>query len=215
MAKEPRPREGETGQMEGLGLENVIERAQGHDAEGLGEICSRYVRRVFGLCRYMLNSRESAEDATSEVFLKLQRSGEDLGWNLPGEDASEALGSHEGRLDARTLVGPLDPHYRWVHPVSRRVGPPGCGLPGLGSFCRPALSEFPTGINGLKGVGSASSLHRSNELRRKPTLRSSVEAAELAAAKTEHLLRGASSQATDGHPRWHNHNARKDLWIVC
>jgi hypothetical protein len=41
MAKEPRPREGETRQMEGLGLENVIERAQGHDAEGLGEICSR------------------------------------------------------------------------------------------------------------------------------------------------------------------------------
>ena len=136
---------------------------------------------------------ESEEDATSEVFLKLQRSGEGLGWSLPGAEASEALGSHEGRLDARTLIGPLDPHYRWVHPVSRRVGPPGCGLPGLGSFCRPALSEFPTGINGMKGVGSASSLHRSNELR-KPTLRSSVDAAELAGAKTADLLRGASSQ---------------------
>jgi RNA polymerase sigma-70 factor (ECF subfamily) len=74
MAKEPQPRVGETRQMEGLGLENVIERAQGHDAEALGEIYSRYVRRVFGLCRYMLNSRERAEDATSEIFLKLQRS---------------------------------------------------------------------------------------------------------------------------------------------
>src|SRR5579864_5001328 len=74
MAKAPQPREGETRQMEGLGLESVIERAQGHDAEALGEIYHRYVRRVFGLCRYMLNSRESAEDATSEVFLKLQRS---------------------------------------------------------------------------------------------------------------------------------------------
>ena len=60
--------------MEGLGLESVIARAQGHDADALGEIYRRYVRRVFGLCRYMLDSRESAEDATSEVFLKLQRS---------------------------------------------------------------------------------------------------------------------------------------------
>jgi RNA polymerase sigma-70 factor, ECF subfamily len=74
MAKEPQPREGETTHMEGLGLESVIERAQGHDAEALAEIYHRYVRRVFGLCRYMLNSREGAEDATSEVFLKLQRS---------------------------------------------------------------------------------------------------------------------------------------------
>lgn len=68
------PREGETKQMKGLDLEAVIERARGHDAEALGEIYRRYVRRVFGLCRYMLESRESAEDATSEVFLKLQRS---------------------------------------------------------------------------------------------------------------------------------------------
>src|SRR5579864_2391399 len=74
MAKEPQPREGETSQMEGLGLESVIQRARGHDVEAMGEIYRRYVRRVFGLCRYMLNSRESAEDATSEVFLKLQRS---------------------------------------------------------------------------------------------------------------------------------------------
>ena len=68
------PREGKAAQMEGPDLQIVIERAQGHDAEALGEIYRRYVRRVFGLCRYMLKSRESAEDATSEVFLKLQRS---------------------------------------------------------------------------------------------------------------------------------------------
>src|SRR6201993_2978989 len=66
--------EGKATQMEGPDLESVIERAQGHDAEALGEIYRRYVRRVFGLCRYMLDSRERAEDATSEVFLKLQRS---------------------------------------------------------------------------------------------------------------------------------------------
>jgi len=83
MAKEAQPREGEIRQMEGLALESVIERAQGHDAEALGEIYCRYVRRVFGLCRYMLSSRESAEDATSEVFLKLQRSIESYDGSIP------------------------------------------------------------------------------------------------------------------------------------
>ena len=70
-------------EMEGQDLESVIERAQGHDAEALGEIYRRYVRRVFGLCRYMLDSRESAEDATSEVFLKLQRSIESYDGSIP------------------------------------------------------------------------------------------------------------------------------------
>src|ERR1700691_157200 len=73
-AKGSQSGEGKTLQMKGPDLENEIERAQGHDAEALAEIYRLYVRRVFGLCRYMLDSRESAEDATSEVFLKLQRS---------------------------------------------------------------------------------------------------------------------------------------------
>ena len=73
-AKGSQPREGRATQMEGHDLESVIQRAQGHDVEALGEIYRRYVRRVFGLCRCMLDSRESAEDATSEIFLKLQRS---------------------------------------------------------------------------------------------------------------------------------------------
>jgi RNA polymerase sigma-70 factor, ECF subfamily len=83
MAKEVQPGKGETRQTEGLGLESVIERAQGHDAEALGEIYRRYVRRVFGLCRYMLNSRENAEDVTSEVFLKLQRSIKSYDGSIP------------------------------------------------------------------------------------------------------------------------------------
>ena len=69
--------------MERRDLESVIERAQGHDAEALGEIHRRYARRVFGLCRYMLDSRESAEDATSEVFLKVQRSIESYDGSVP------------------------------------------------------------------------------------------------------------------------------------
>jgi len=69
--------------MEGRDLESVIERARGHDAEALGEIYRCYVRRVSGLCRYMLDSRESAEDATSEVFLKLQRLIESYDGSIP------------------------------------------------------------------------------------------------------------------------------------
>jgi RNA polymerase sigma-70 factor (ECF subfamily) len=83
MAKQPEPGGGETRQMEGLGLESVIERAQGHDTEALGEIYRRYVQRVFGLCRYILNSREGAEDATGDVFLKLQRSIKSYDGSIP------------------------------------------------------------------------------------------------------------------------------------
>ena len=83
MAKQPQPRAGEATHMEGLGLESVLEHAQSHDPEALAEIYRRYARRVFGLCRYMLNSRESAEDATSEVFLKLQHSIESYDGSIP------------------------------------------------------------------------------------------------------------------------------------
>ncbi|MGB8535899.1 MAG: sigma-70 family RNA polymerase sigma factor [Acidobacteriaceae bacterium] len=82
-AKGSQRREGRATQIEEQDLESVIERAQGHDAEALGEIYRRYVRRVFGLCRYMLDSRESAEDATSEVFLKLQRSIQSYDGSIP------------------------------------------------------------------------------------------------------------------------------------
>jgi RNA polymerase sigma-70 factor, ECF subfamily len=70
-AKVP-PREDRVRQMEEWDLESVLERARSHDAEALAEIYRRYARRVFGLCRYLLDSPENAEDATSEVFLKLQ-----------------------------------------------------------------------------------------------------------------------------------------------
>jgi RNA polymerase sigma-70 factor (ECF subfamily) len=83
MAKEPQPGEGGTNPMEGVDLETIIERARGHDNEALAEIYRRFVRRIFGLCRYMLDSRESAEDASSEVFLKVQRSIESYDGSIP------------------------------------------------------------------------------------------------------------------------------------
>jgi len=52
-----RRREAKAKHMEALDVESVIERARGHDAEALGEIYRRYVRRVFELCRYMFERR--------------------------------------------------------------------------------------------------------------------------------------------------------------
>ena len=72
--KGSQPAKGKAIHMEEPDLEDVVRRAQVRDAEALGELYRLYARRVFGLCRCMLDSRESAEDATSEVFLKLQRS---------------------------------------------------------------------------------------------------------------------------------------------
>src|ERR1700756_4307260 len=37
------------------------------------DIYRTHYRRVFGLCRYLLNSFDAAEDATHEVFLRAQR----------------------------------------------------------------------------------------------------------------------------------------------
>ena len=73
----------ESNKMEGLDLDSVIERARSHDAEALGELYRHYVRRVFGLCRHMLDSREKAEDAASEIFLKLQRSIKSYDGSIP------------------------------------------------------------------------------------------------------------------------------------
>jgi len=58
--KGSRPQEDKATQMEGQDLKSVIESARGHDA-----------------------ARESAEDATSEVFLKLQRSIESYDGSIP------------------------------------------------------------------------------------------------------------------------------------
>src|SRR5437870_1050591 len=82
-AKGMRRREAKAKHTEALDLDSVIERARGHDTEALGEIYRRYGRRVFGLCRYILDSRERAEDATSEVFLKLHRSIETYDGSIP------------------------------------------------------------------------------------------------------------------------------------
>jgi RNA polymerase sigma-70 factor (ECF subfamily) len=128
-AKGSQPREGKATQMEGPDLKSVIERAQGHDAEALGEIYRLYSRRVFGLCRYMLDSRESAEDVTSEVFLKLQRSIESYDGSVPflrwllrvaGNQSIDAL---RRRKRAQQVIVEVDEGFAIIEAASSEPSP--------------------------------------------------------------------------------------------
>jgi RNA polymerase sigma-70 factor (ECF subfamily) len=53
-------------------LAEVIQRAREGDGEAFGGLYRRFSRRVLGLCLHLLGSREEAEDAASEVFLKVR-----------------------------------------------------------------------------------------------------------------------------------------------
>ncbi len=50
----------------------VVRRARQGDGEAIGELYRRFSWRVLGLCLHLLGKREDAEDATSEVFMKLR-----------------------------------------------------------------------------------------------------------------------------------------------
>lgn len=51
-------------------LEQLVERARTGDSKAWGTIYEDLAPLVFRLCRRLLSSREDAEDATAEVFLK-------------------------------------------------------------------------------------------------------------------------------------------------
>lgn len=59
--------------MEEARLQAAIEALRAGDPAALEEIYSAYARRVRGLCRRLLGSRERAEDAVTEIFLKVQQ----------------------------------------------------------------------------------------------------------------------------------------------
>lgn len=61
----------------------LLERVRARDPEALGDFYERYVDLVFGLALRMLGERARAEDATSEVFLKVHRAAGRLD---PGRD---------------------------------------------------------------------------------------------------------------------------------
>jgi RNA polymerase sigma factor (sigma-70 family) len=41
--------------------------------QGFADLYREYYRKVFNLCAYLLNSRDEAEDAANDVFLRVQR----------------------------------------------------------------------------------------------------------------------------------------------
>jgi RNA polymerase sigma-70 factor (ECF subfamily) len=51
--------------------------------EDFAELYKAHYRRVFGLCRYLLNSVDAAEDATHEVFLRAQLKQDTFDASLP------------------------------------------------------------------------------------------------------------------------------------
>lgn len=133
-AKGSQPSEGKATHMDGPDLESVIQRAQGHDAEALGEIYRLYGKRVFGLCRYMLDSRESAEDAMSEVFLKLQRSIESYDgstpfhrWLLRGA-SNQCIDALRSRKRGRQVIVEGEEEVALIQAVSSEPSPLGAVL---------------------------------------------------------------------------------------
>src|SRR5207245_6856853 len=50
----------------------AIARARAGDAEAWGELYRQYAPAIFRLCRRALPTREDAEDATMEIFMKLR-----------------------------------------------------------------------------------------------------------------------------------------------
>lgn len=104
--------------MEEGSLERVLERARAGDAEAVAELYRQFSRRVFVLCRYLLGSREAAEDATNEVFLRVQRAMRGYDSALPFPRWLLSIASHycvdqwrRGRLEARVFESESSPGY--------------------------------------------------------------------------------------------------------
>jgi RNA polymerase sigma-70 factor (ECF subfamily) len=59
--------------MDEVALAAMVERACAGEADAFAELYRQYWPRVFGLCRHLLRTAAAAEDAASEVFLRVQR----------------------------------------------------------------------------------------------------------------------------------------------
>ena len=80
--------------METLDLETVLGLARGGDEQAMGELHRRFARRVQGLCRHLLRSAESAEDASSEVFMRMARMFASYDDSMPFERWLFSIASH-------------------------------------------------------------------------------------------------------------------------
>ena len=75
-------------------LEPVVRRARKGDADAFGELYHQFYPRVLGLCRHLLGSREAAEDATGEVFIRVQRAMKTFDSALPFPRWLLSIASH-------------------------------------------------------------------------------------------------------------------------
>lgn len=75
-------------------VEPVVRRAREGDADAFGELYHQFYPRVLGLCRHLLGSREAAEDATGEVFIRVQRAMKTFDSALPFPRWLLSIASH-------------------------------------------------------------------------------------------------------------------------
>jgi RNA polymerase sigma-70 factor, ECF subfamily len=101
--------------MNATDVAGAVERIRGGDREGLAELHRAFGRRVLGLCRHLLGSPEAAEDARSEVFLRLPRAIDRYDPALPFDRWLLSVTSHHcldvlrrRRLESRLFVTELD-----------------------------------------------------------------------------------------------------------
>jgi RNA polymerase sigma-70 factor (ECF subfamily) len=97
--------------------------------EDFSEIYQTHHRRVLGLCRYLLNSPDSAEDAAHEVFLRAQSKFDSYDRALPLSTWLMGIASHycidvlrrrgvETRLFAVNLEAGFEPSSPGASPLS-------------------------------------------------------------------------------------------------
>jgi RNA polymerase sigma-70 factor (ECF subfamily) len=116
--------------MQGARVGDVVQRACGGDPEALGELYTLFYQRVLGLCRRFLSRQEDAEDATAEVFLKMQVALASYDPSLPFSRWLLSVANHhcvdklrrrklEGRLFAAEDVTPTIPDRPEYSPLSQ------------------------------------------------------------------------------------------------
>lgn len=59
--------------MSAAGLAEVLDQVREGDSEAWGELYRQYAPAIFRFCRRALRAREDAEDATTEVFMKVRQ----------------------------------------------------------------------------------------------------------------------------------------------
>ncbi len=66
-------RQKQSGAMSDAELAQVLSKVRAGDAEAWGELYRRYAPAIFRFCRRVLPAHEDAEDATTEVFMKVRQ----------------------------------------------------------------------------------------------------------------------------------------------